>query len=871
MGVSLLAATLAAGAAPPPEQLDRAARELGDPKLAVREAATRTLFAAGMAAMPALGRATHDDDPEIRLRAERVLGRFSRGIFADTPADVAEMADRYPVADEAERHNLVGELAKRGGYGYVVLIKLAEREEDLWLKGWINQVLGGEGTALTQTAAVLMQRGDADAAERLLATGAETGNEPAVRAYAALLADQGKIAAKIAELRVGFDRGEVGYVPRALMFLYRAAGDLPSAMAVAEKANDHQMAETFALEGRDWKKLAELLSPEPEKRQPDLNRLGVLAVARRLGGDADGFAKTLDRVMGIYRLGPGNYWPIAAVLLLNDRADDATRVFIEQQRYLPAFEFLVFAGKFDEALALLQRARADGHPDATRIAAKSAQLLWRLGESDQSRGQLASIAPKAMGDLFAVAEVEREIGRTDPAMATKAATHLTAALRQASGAQWAGMAPPDLRGWLNTLYPDDSAAAQEWWSALRPSESATAAEWDDAVATLEQVLGNHLPAARWESIIAKLYDPAIPASNGAAQMRRLELLTDALDAAAQPALAAKCFEHLREIFAWSHGVDRSLCLYIPRWQLKHGQWKEAAESIEICSARYGETPDLLWLGGWALHQSGDAKLAEAGDAAMARAPHRTLGDETRTMELADMMADHAHPTDAIAVRAQMFRFGPPRGLAYYGTCWRLAVDLAATDPAAAADYWQRYGLVTLDTGSTFSRDLAYLEIPRHAHLHRARAFAKAGKGPEAMAEFNTLARSAPLNIETALAAVPELRKLGMESTARGVFDLAYKPLETFLSAHPRAAYYHNEIAWLAVRCGYEPAAAMSHAARAVELQPGETNNLDTLAEAYFRGGNPAKAVELMRQCETLEPAQPRHRQRREAFESGKAE
>ena len=848
-----------------PERLDEAVRDLGDDRQDIRELASRRLFESGMSALPALKKAAIDTNPEIRLRAEQILGHFSRGVFADTPADVAELADRYPAATESERHNLVGELARRGGYGYVVLIKLADQEEDLWLKGWIAQLLGNEpGAALMQTAAVMIQRGDSDGAERLLATGAETGNEPAIRAYVALLRDHDRLAGKIIELQAGFDRGDVGYVPITLIYLLRAAGQMDRAAIVAEKENNRSLSQAIALERRDWKKLADLFESEPEKQKPDFARLGLLAAAQRLGGNAAGFEKTIARTLELYRANRGNYWPAATVLLVNERMDQATKMLLEQQRYLTVFELDHFANRFDDALAVAAQAQVDGHADAIQLQARAALLRWRLGESDAAKALLAALVPRSLPDLLAVIDAEREVGRTDPAVAVRASEHWTKALRMASlTGQGAGIPHPQLTTWLADNYPNLGAAAGDWWGILAPPENATAAEWNEAANTFRQVLENRVPADHWESLINRLHDPAIPASNGAPQMRRLELLIDALDAAGQKQLADTSFDRLREIFSWAHGVSRPMCVFVPKRLARLKLWTAAAEAAEICAGRYGDSADLFWLRGWAIHESG---MLREGNTLMAQARTHSFGDEQNLQQLADTMNEFGHPEESSKTRQEIFRVGTPRGIAFYSACYRLAVDIAPTDPAAAADLWQTYNLVTLDVGGSFHRDIAYLEVPRYAHLQRARAFCRLNKTAEAMVEFRALADGAPLNIEVALAVVPELKKLDMEPTARAVFDLVYKPLAEFVGQHPNSAYFHNEIAWLAVRCGYELDAARLHAERAVALQPRETNSIDTLAEVHFRRGDRAKAIELMKQCEVMEPDQPRHHQRRQEFE-----
>ena len=68
-----------ASSAPSTEQLDKWASELGADDFNVREEAQKNLAAAGQAAVPALKKAAKSKDPEMRVRAERLLAPLTRG------------------------------------------------------------------------------------------------------------------------------------------------------------------------------------------------------------------------------------------------------------------------------------------------------------------------------------------------------------------------------------------------------------------------------------------------------------------------------------------------------------------------------------------------------------------------------------------------------------------------------------------------------------------------------------------------------------------------------------------------------------------------------------------------------------------------
>ena len=238
--------------------------------------------------------------------------------------------------------------------------------------------------------------------------------------------------------------------------------------------------------------------------------------------------------------------------------------------------------------------------------------------------------------------------------------------------------------------------------------------------------------------------------------------------------------------------------------------------------------------------------------------------------LADAMEAHDRASDATQERQLIQRLGRPRSWYYYDSCKLLGNALAHRgDSAGAAEYWQVFLLQVLDDGGAFTDEMAYVDLPQLVHRHRGRGFVQHGMIPDAMREFRVFLATAPAHAQLAIDLVPEMKQLGHEAAARELFDLSFKTLDRFCVKYPDSAHFHNEIAWLATRCGYEPDAALLHARRAVELLPHDTNGIDTLAEVYFHRGDRERAVALMKQCEELEPGQPRHRQRREEFEKGK--
>jgi hypothetical protein len=871
--------------------IEQAVRDLGDERFEVRERATELLFRAGPGAVAgALGEAAARGSPEARMRAETILGKFSRGVFPDTPVEIAALGEQYALAadDEQQRLNIVTDLAGRGPYGCVVLLKLAEREPVAELREMMARFVVSNARQAPSVASILLAGGDEVTAERLLEQtaadgGGAGGDDTAIRAYAALLLHEGKLEAKLRQLQAEVDRGgevEAMRLGRTLAYFYRAAGDLERAAGAAEKALDLATAETLALERRDWKRLEVILARRSHSGEREaLRQLGFLAAAQRLSGDEAACDRTLELVRDIALRDGTSGWPGATVLLLNERLEGAIDLLLKRGDFPYAFDLLTYVGRFEEALGLLERARAQRPAEAPWLAAMAARLQWRLGRRDAAMALLNEVeagakeaggADSSRGFTIYVELVaaEREIGRAEPKIAERA-------LRDAAVALEGAAASENTSRLFYALYPRRAAAAAAapWWDIACAAAGAAGGSGSkgEALATMERLMNRRLSDEQWTALVETANDTAGHALDAIHRSRRFGLVIDTLEAAGQAELAEREFEKMAELFTWAKNLPREAYLYAAEWYGRHGgQWARAAELYAACADKYGAAPDLVWLRGYALAQAGER---ERGERLMRQAPQLPLADERRMALLADAMAAHGHDDDAIAVRRMALRLGKPRGWTYYDECRTLSDALVRrggpSDIAEAADLCQLYALEGLDLNGTSVDDV---HLPRMVHQLRARALCREGKVAEAMGELRAYLAIAPTDIDAALEEVPELKKLGRadaEAAARELFDLSYKRLEAGCAKYPESGFLHNEAAWLAVRCGYETEAALSHARRAVELLPRDTASLDTLAEVLCRRGDRAGAVALMKRCEELEPAEAQHRQRREAFEKGK--
>ena len=115
--------------------IDQAIKDLGNHDYRVREHATRTLWAAGEAAVPALKRAAEAGDPEVGRRARAILSNIAFGVTPDMSEEVVALMGRYRTGDAGAKRQAAVTLAQRGAAGARVLLKLREEEQDPAIRG----------------------------------------------------------------------------------------------------------------------------------------------------------------------------------------------------------------------------------------------------------------------------------------------------------------------------------------------------------------------------------------------------------------------------------------------------------------------------------------------------------------------------------------------------------------------------------------------------------------------------------------------------------------------------------------------------------------------------------------------------------------
>jgi tetratricopeptide (TPR) repeat protein len=101
--------------------------------------------------------------------------------------------------------------------------------------------------------------------------------------------------------------------------------------------------------------------------------------------------------------------------------------------------------------------------------------------------------------------------------------------------------------------------------------------------------------------------------------------------------------------------------------------------------------------------------------------------------------------------------------------------------------------------------------------------------------------------------IPLLDAAGQREMADRFVMQVVEHYESLCESHPKSALLHNNLAWATARCHRRLDVALSHAEKAVELDPDNAGYIDTLAEVCFHLGERDKAIHWSERAVALRP------------------
>jgi tetratricopeptide (TPR) repeat protein len=858
-------------------QIAAAIAQLGDQDFRVREIATRTLWAAGASVEPALKKAmAENSDPEVVRRASAILSNLAYGITPDMSDNVVALLSRYRTGDIQAKTDAAEGLAEQGTIGARLLLRLRGQERDDNVRLHIDELLIHHARGL---AISLISDGDHASAQTLLKLYADSEEENGIFSYAGFLLVHGGLDAEIARVREQLKNpgdGNPADVASRLAILCRAAGDLPSAREAAEKSGDDELLRNVLIEQADWTELARRADADAKDNAPDASELDSLCFSmafHRLAGDRAGVDRLAEQVRKSVdfpdRRSDAEAFAAAAAeaLLLNGRVGQGIDALLAHNQLVTAFTHRAQRLEFAELPQIVERAQSRAAEDRGVIEVKTAQALWFTVDATSAAAALEEAVRRCekRGDsrgLSTAVGAAHEMGLSD-----RARWIAVAALNVAGRQPQALIDTSDANVsfvFTQARFKEPQRAAG-WWRILRqrfPREPMGK--------TFETLSAIDQRRMKGEDIAALCNGSWIDALGRVPELRdaQCELIADTLAAFERREPAVARYRELVVIADQSsrHAINALMKLAAMDEQSKN--WRSAAERYLQAWSRDRENPVPLYLSGWTLVQSGDVS---SGKERMERAHLLPLADQNGRYDLYEALLERKLTEEATRERDYLFRTSS-------FLSWRRSEALrkagdeafAAGDLLAAADWWERAFLDNNGAETHFIEPWANIAMPALVRRARALGLIKARKFEEGIKEAQACLELTPGDSDALIEFVTALDFAGQKAQADALYAKMAGHYAKLCEAYPNGGPVHNLYAWTAAKCRRELESALSHATRAVELQPTNTSSLDTLAETHFQRGEFTKAIVVMSKCVELEPDEPRHKQQIERFRKAAA-
>lgn len=901
---------------PKPLDPDELVKELAHESFAVRDRAAKELWKMGERARPALKKAAAGDDPEASEKAREILGKFDRGVYFDTDPEALRIMRDFRGGVLDKQKIAITTLVRMREKGLPTLRILLQEKQPPDVRGHIFEHLAN---TLRKEVPIVLFDGKPEVAEEMLVlntlgtwTWAAEHNvyqwSPGMLDYAVLvhLRGRGKQVAAELEARKPIDEHVDLATKRALIFAYKAAGEMKKAREVTEKlaeaeASDPHIQAILDSLLEDSGAWADLYKRTDSLRVNSLDGLKMFRL--RMAGqakEADAIGDTARDADDFTGTGFG-IDPQTMALMLNGRELDGIERMREKKNAPHILADVLSARlEFKEALSKV----GDGldkanDPDgelpqsylATQYAARKGRLLAQLGQREaavQVFNQTAEklTLPQTQSQFYQVIRAEVRAGFPD-----LAAAHLGAFLA-ATGRE--GGEPITFSGSQNpfeALFDADADSAQYWWITLRQNKP----EAEKPAETMKRVrrllTGKATPGDQdiaWKAAAKEFPtpDPTTPAgftraaavaaayrANGKVE-QAIETLAAAADKFAKASESTGESEEGTRGFgrgarSWVFGTDERIRLWVDLGDMlsdagKHG---EAAKRYEQGWRRFPENPVPLYHSGRALIAAGDAK---EGRRRIELAHWVSLGNARIRGRFLEELLDRGSLTEVRKERDLIRESGWVSEL-FIGNVWNQVgrASLRLKDYNGAADATRRAIHYLLRTpGITYVEGYAYLTVPQAVRVHSARGLVASGKIDEGIALAKDCLKAMPGNVDVPFGMVTLLEKADRKKDADAIFLQVWDVYAGLIKEHPESAWARYCAAWLAAGCKRELDTALVHAKKAHELDPESKSYREALAEVHFRKGDRDKAVPLMKELSAADPRNHHYRRQLERYSTG---
>ena len=796
---------------PSPEDIKEAIEELGADTFRERDAASKRVWRLGAAAKPALEEATRSNDPEIRVRAARILRDLNNGIFWDTPPEVmALLGDPRIKGNEKTRTDLFFTLLDQGTTAYASLdymfthtpvptepvIKRVIHDQKLMTHFYVNERF--------------------ELVERLLRAYAWKGNLANIRKYTAFVLTTDTLEERIAEFEALYEKEQTVPLRTLLVHLYRAAGDLDKAIALAKGLENQRLYLKLLFEAGDYEALAQN-SPRMNETKVDITSLGFRAIYSRLTGREEIYKRAIDHIETRSWTGGYKGWFGSQAMIICEEAERGMKRMVETDRFCNLLECYRDKLQHDKIAPLLASAREKKHNNLTNLEDGIVRFYIHHNMKHRARELLKEMSKRP------------EIGGTHWVRVRLVPQSLRAGLIEESllimGNFLAQRGPKDTKPALimRSIFAGRSPAAETLYHVRRhlsPESSEVEAltyvytimKRNPADREIDDLRDNTsfpdgISQAQWYHAMADIY---VHRENEEAAEAALNLLTP--------------------------GAQSSVLMR--RWaqnRMKNKDWEDALKWLKKAWPDHPEKHIILLDHGIALDRTG--KKAE-GQRWMNAARLIPLDDGKKRVRRARYAFSRGKTEDGL----QELRL-------ILGTedfhSWSIddALNILARHQIADRKnyptnvlYLRRRLFKLLHAGSGHNTLDDYLSMSAKIHLCLALEHLRNKQPDEAVQEAHIALDIRPFDQPLFADIILGLREQKADIEAEKIFNELVTRRKKALEAYPDNARLHHEIAWLCLASKTKTDYALPHVKKALELSPGHEKYQDTLKQlqALFR-------------------------------------
>lgn len=806
-------------------------KDLANESYRVREAAQMKLWGLGELAVEALEEGVESQDPERAHRSKTLLRRIVTGIGLETRPEIVELVERYFSGGIERKRAAMERLRDERAFSQV--LRLYRFEKDPAVRKECEDVV--EQVVLPAVKMALVGD-DLAAAESLLRLAPATDDN--LRRRAALSRELGKLDVDLAETDDGGN-------DQWRLAILRAKGDVPEAIALAEKLGREDVVACLALFQGDPVPYFNWYSAQP--RTVAIFRLNTELARDRWVGDERG-ALRIKKIME-ERVEEGGEEEKSAMLslLLNGYLDEAIEGWEQDDDYRE------FAFSYYESVELPNKAvEVYGYKGTEKE-----KLKWRSEMLEGLRGGWDD-ADEPLDALLSVSAFLANRGEKEEGygMARKVGEVVSKQggeeeflkyldlLRRMGGAQYElafavvadsledDAADEQIAKTLGALFSEVEPVRRHW-NRLKGEKDMSNSDRLMFIGGLYGYLD--LQGEKLDTYLARARADAEAAEG----KDRREILSDLVGPAASRDDAKAVFE-LLEGLAKIDGFDQwsnSIGAYAGYL----GEWERAAEAWAdvLKESPYSYTA-LAKLASAYSQLGDDAKAAEYFDKVELIAL-----DESGVLQA---LAEEAYVTGARGKEeeylTQILMTSKPRSANWIAATatyanfkkreksWRVAAAFSEIDI-----------LYDIRDRSTYSIPVFYLRKRFGADLMRGMALHEEGDEAGAMTLFDGCFSMLEGDGLLADDFFPLLREAGLRDEHDRYFEKAYGRIKDSIKAFPKAHNTYNSGAWLASRAARRLDEAHEMAETAVGMMPKQAAYLDTMAEVWFAMQNRDQAVE----------------------------